>query len=312
MSPSTIVYQRRRNMATTSNSAAQMGDFTFPFTNISNFVSTKLGPNNFLLWRDQMESILVSTDLFGYVIGDVQEPVKQIEINGVLSLNPEWLCWRKIDCFVTSCMKATFTDSVSGDVLGLSTAQEIWAYLEISFKSRFMASKSMLRNQLHNIKKGNLTFLVYLHNIKNIANSLAAIGERVNPYDLTMYVLNVLGREYDSFVTAAHNRGMPFSFAELKPRLLNHEQWLIDQQQDSTMLFEAQIPSAFYSRNGNSSNVYVGNGRGKSKGNFKNGQGQNNGYKNSQGYNNSSAQANGNSGQATGGRRDLSNVDCQI
>ncbi|XP_026443507.1 uncharacterized protein LOC113343582, partial [Papaver somniferum] len=251
-------------MGSQANSAAQMGNdssgFTFPFTDISNFVSTQLGPNNFLLWRDKMESILVSTDLYGYVNGEIEQPVKQIEIDGVLTLNSQWVLWRKIDCFVSSCMKATFTDSVSGDILGLSTAREIWEFLEVTFKSQFMARKSMLRNQLHNVKKGNMTILVYLQNIKTIADSLAAIGERVSNSDLTMYVLNVLGRDYDNFVVAAHNRKVPYTFAELKPRLLNHEQWLLEQHQDSSFVFETQLPTSLYSRNGNS-----GNGRGKSK-----------------------------------------------
>ncbi|XP_026420737.1 uncharacterized protein LOC113316800 isoform X2 [Papaver somniferum] len=309
---STIVYRRRKNMASTSNSAAMIGtnssNFTFPFTNISNFVSAKLGQNNFLLWRDQMESILVSTDLFGYVNGDIVEAIKNVEVDGVLTLNPQWVIWRKIDCFVTSCMKATFIYSVSGDVLGLSTAMEIWAYLEITFRSQLMARKSMLKNQLHNIKKGNLTILVYLQNIKTIADSLAAIGEKMSDSDLVMYVLHGLGREFDTFVVAAQNRETPFTFAELKPRLLNHEQWIIEQHQDSSTIFD-QHPTTLYGKNGNGGNNFSGHGRGKPKnngyGNFK----PNNVFhsKSNPGQGSTSGQGNG-----TGSRRDFSCVDCQI
>ncbi|XP_026419753.1 uncharacterized protein LOC113315711 [Papaver somniferum] len=297
-------------MGTNSNSAAQMGnssDFVFPFTNISNFVSTKLGPNNFLLWRDQMETILISTDLYGYVNGEIQEPARQ----------------------------ATFTDSVSGDVLGLSSARQIWELLEINFRIQFMARKNMLRNQLHNFKKGNLTILVYLHNVKNIADSLAAIGEKVSDIDLVMYVLNGLGREFDTFVIAAQNRENLFSFTELKPRLLNHEQWLLEQQTTSNNIYDTHHQYAFYSKNGNT-NTFSGNGRGKSKnngnfnGNFKpnsdyssrnTGNGYYQGSTSSQGngfyQGSTSSQGNGSSSQgngigSNGGRRYFSSVDCQI
>ncbi|XP_026440696.1 uncharacterized protein LOC113339675 [Papaver somniferum] len=161
-----------------------------------------------------------------------------------------------------SCLKATFTPSVSGNVLGLSTAQQIWYFLEVSFKNQFMARKTMLRNQLHGCKKGNSTVLVYLQNLKTIADSLAAIGEKVSESDLVMYVLNGLGREFDSFVISAQYTDVPFTFAERKPRLLNHEQWLVDQHKDTSLIFDTQNSYALYSRNGNNGrNNGYGRGR---------------------------------------------------
>ncbi|XP_026432754.1 uncharacterized protein LOC113330109 [Papaver somniferum] len=186
--------------ATTSD--GNTSNFTLPFTNISNFVSLKLDNTNFILWRDQFESILITTDLYGHVNGEIQKPGERVMINGVLSLNPRWVYSRKMDKFVVSCLKATFTSAISGDVLGLTTTREIWEYLQSCFKTQYRVRKNMLRAQLFGIRKRNLHILVYLQKIKKIADSVAAIGEKVNESDLIMYVLNGLETEYDNFVVS--------------------------------------------------------------------------------------------------------------
>ncbi|XP_026429243.1 uncharacterized protein LOC113325254 [Papaver somniferum] len=178
----------------------------------------------------------------------------------------------------------------------------------------------MLHNQLSGVRKGNLSILVYLHNVKSLGDSLAAIGERVSETFLTMYVLNGLGRAYDNFVISANNRETPFTFAELKPRLMNHEQWLLDKEQDMSINFDSQHPSAFYSRNGNN---FGGGNKNKPKfnpNNFVNSQFQSGSSSNSNsqggyngGYSGGVPKMGGPSN--SGGRRtqiDFSKVECQI
>lgn len=60
----------------------------------------------------------------------------------------------------------------------------------------------MLRGQLQTIKRGARTVAEYVQEVKSISDSLASINERVVEYDIVMYVLNGLGREYDNFVTS--------------------------------------------------------------------------------------------------------------
>ncbi|OVA07649.1 hypothetical protein BVC80_6731g1 [Macleaya cordata] len=86
---------------------------SLPITNITNFISIKLDGSNYLLWKDQFEDILITTDLIGYVEGKIKEPAKFVTIDGVESINPEYVSWRKFDRFVKSCLKATLTESVA-------------------------------------------------------------------------------------------------------------------------------------------------------------------------------------------------------
>lgn len=109
------------------------GIFVIPFHNINNFVSLKLNSTNYLLWRDQIESIFITTDLLGYVDGEFQEPPKISKQTGLVS--NEWIYWRKADRFVMNCLKQNFSETIVGDVYGMETSREIWLYLETSFRS---------------------------------------------------------------------------------------------------------------------------------------------------------------------------------
>ncbi|XP_026459878.1 uncharacterized protein LOC113360598 [Papaver somniferum] len=210
----------------------------------------KLDGSNYLLWRDQFERVLVSTDLYGYVNGEIMEPPRRIIVNGVEVDNANWVSWRRLDRFVSTFLKATFTSTVSGDILGLTTTKDIWDYLETSFRTQFRAKKNLLRTQLNGIKKGNQSIIDHLKKIKTIADSLAAIGEKVSGEDVIMFLLNGLGSEYDVFVVSSQNRETPYTFGEIKARLLSHEKFLSERQHQSTKLYDEQTVTAFYGRNG--------------------------------------------------------------
>ncbi|XP_026459452.1 putative uncharacterized protein DDB_G0289263 [Papaver somniferum] len=170
------------------------------------------------------KGFLVSTDLYGYVNGEIIEPPRRITINGI---------------------------------------------------------------------EGNQYIIDYLKKIKTISDSLAAIGEKVSDEDLIMFLLNGLGSEYDVFVFSSQNRETPYTFGEIKARLLSHEQFLSERQHQSTNLYDDQTTTAFYGRN--SSNDYNNNRR--NGGYTKNGNGGS--YKNIQYQHGSSS--NSSNGQSHNG-----------
>lgn len=108
-----------------------------PITNITNFVSVKLDGTNYLLWRDQVESIFISTDLIGHVDGSINQPLKTIvttkDTKTYSSPNPTFVAWCKYDHFVKSCITATLSEGLAAQTLGLSTSKEIWDLLHELF-----------------------------------------------------------------------------------------------------------------------------------------------------------------------------------
>ena len=111
-----------------------------------------------------------------------------------------------------SSLKATLTESIGSQVLGSSTSAEIWSNLAITFQQQSFAKKNLLRNQLQTIKKGNDSISDYLHKIKHISDSLAAINLRVDDDELIMNILNGLGKDYENLVMLIENRTTKISF----------------------------------------------------------------------------------------------------
>ncbi|RZC90540.1 hypothetical protein C5167_029674 [Papaver somniferum] len=119
--------------------------------------------------------------------------------------NPSYLKWLKWDRFVNSCFNATFSPPIAIAVLGCTTAVEVWSYLNTKFQNQFPARKSLLRNQLYNMRRGSKSVGDYLQEVKAITDSLAAINEPVSESDITMHVLQGLGKDYHDFVVAIQN-----------------------------------------------------------------------------------------------------------
>lgn len=150
-----------------------------------NFISVKLEADgsNYLIWRNQFESILITSDLYDYVDG---EPVQFINIDGEKGLNHEYYTSRKNNGFVMSYINATLSDRIFRSIVGCKSAREILLYLEKLILRQFFARKSLLRSQLHYIRRGNRSISDYIYEIKSISDSLAAIDHPVDDSDLVM------------------------------------------------------------------------------------------------------------------------------
>ncbi|MDV3143411.1 MAG: hypothetical protein Q8761_03240 [Sweet potato little leaf phytoplasma] len=89
-----------------------------------------------------------------------------------------------------------------GEIIGCTTAFEIWDHLRNVYESSSTARIMGLRSQLQKIRKDGLTVSQYLAQIKDIADKFSAIGEPLSYRDHLGYILEGLGTEYDQFVTS--------------------------------------------------------------------------------------------------------------
>jgi gag-polypeptide of LTR copia-type len=99
-----------------------------------------------------------------------------------------------------------------------------------------------LRRLLQTTTRGGQSCNDYFEQMRSIADQLAAVGEIVTDSDLTRYMLNGLGSDFNSFVVAITTRSDPLSIEELHGFLLSHEA-LLNSQHQSPSSFE---PVAFY------------------------------------------------------------------
>jgi gag-polypeptide of LTR copia-type len=99
-----------------------------------------------------------------------------------------------------------------------------------------------LRRLLQTTTRGGQSCNDYFERMRSIADQLAAVGEIVTDSDLTRYVLNGLGSDFNSFIVAITTRSDPLSIEELHGFLLSHEA-LLNSQHQSPSSFESV---AFY------------------------------------------------------------------
>ncbi|KAL3506935.1 hypothetical protein ACH5RR_032317, partial [Cinchona calisaya] len=147
--------------------------------------------------------VLISYDLLSYVDGSIPSPPQSIfDSTGRLVVNPSYVAWQ--------------------------------------FVEQSVANVLILNLQIQTLKKGTNSMENYLRTLKQIVNSLAAIGSPISSQDLMLYGLSGLPLEYELFVIAitAHN-GLK-SFADLRNKLLQQEHRIhstIQLSHDSTTAF---------------------------------------------------------------------------
>ncbi|KAH0645259.1 hypothetical protein KY284_033143 [Solanum tuberosum] len=145
-----------------------------------------LGPSNFVIWKAQVESLMLGHDLYGYLDGTMTAPSKNVLENASESTKPSPLQSqtlpppRKRGTHYITCMPT---------------------------------------NHIHDIT-------AYLQEIRNVADELATTGALIQDDELDVKILSGLGPEYDSISAAIQARNAPISYEELYNKLLNRELFL--------------------------------------------------------------------------------------
>ena len=80
-----------------------------------------------------------------------------------------------------------------------------------------------LRRQLQDIKKHDLSATVYFNKVKNLADTLAAIGKPLSDEEFTGFILDGLDGDYDSLVEVVQGHDTLMPPRDLYARLLQTE-----------------------------------------------------------------------------------------
>ena len=195
---------------------------------LTNNFSTHLNSDNYLLWRDQITPLLICNDLYGHIDGSDPPPSKTIINEGVVTPNPDYTRWFKIDQLVVGGIKNTLSSTACAEVLGKHVAKDVWDTLETLFHQQTLSRADILHDTLLDTYKNDMSIEAYLAKIKGIADQLAAISQPVPDSELVKRTLRGLPHtlEYQPFAQGIANRHTPITFTELRARLLVHEQEL--------------------------------------------------------------------------------------
>lgn len=176
---------------------------------VSSAVTIKLTDRNYLLWKPQLESLLTSQKLLGFVDGRENQPPATISVlAGTTSTevpNPLYEAWLCTDHLVRSWLFGTLSEEVLGYVVGLSTSQEIWKTLAKNFNRSSLARVFELRRNLQLVSKKGKTFTEYCREFRTICDQLSSIGHPVEESMKIFNFFNGLGREYDHVCTVVQH-----------------------------------------------------------------------------------------------------------
>ncbi|KAL5716461.1 hypothetical protein ACHQM5_018148 [Ranunculus cassubicifolius] len=213
-----------------------------PIQNIATFVPIKLGKDNFNTWQSLFIPVLRSFNLISLVDGTSECPPSFItDSDGKQIINPDYLEWQQLDQLIQIWINATVSEAYLPYIVGISSAQELWKTLETRFATLTRSHVLQLRSRLQAIRKGSSSITNYLQQIKEISDSLAASGNRINDYDLVFHILNGLPSEYDAFATSIRVREPIVSSDQLHSLLLTEE--LSIESRNARLL--ASEPNAF-------------------------------------------------------------------
>jgi hypothetical protein len=180
----------------------------------STFHIDKLDSDNYELWRLQMRSVLIHSELWSYANGSVPKPKEKEEVL-------QWeLKNEKALASILLCVKS----SQLVHVKNCENAKEAWDKLAEVHNPKGPATKVTLFKQLVYLKmKEGVNMETHLNTFFNLLDKLNGV-EIVLPDELsTIILLTSLTKSYESFVVAIESRDQLPTIQILKNKLLEDE-----------------------------------------------------------------------------------------
>ncbi|GKA56682.1 zinc finger, CCHC-type containing protein, partial [Tanacetum coccineum] len=220
ISPTNIFWDL--TMATSSS----FHDSLFSMNTLLHMITIKLSSTNYLLWRNHMIPIFTYQKLIGHINGTSISPSPKVTIEGKANPNPDLLTWTEDDQRAVILLQSSLTEEAAAEVLGLTTAHQIWLSLEAAYSNASVERIHLLRDSLRQLKKGTSSVSDYCRRFKALCNQLSAIGHPVVEIDKLHWFLCGLGPSYETFSTAIRATKPAPMFRDLVTQAESHELFL--------------------------------------------------------------------------------------
>ncbi|MFS7997506.1 putative RNA-directed DNA polymerase [Helianthus anomalus] len=201
--------------------------------------------------------------LTGYVDGTLSSPPETTTANEKSVPNPDFETWKDTDQKVLWLIQSSLSEEAMNEVIGLSTARQVWLAFENAYSHCSLERMHTLRDTLRQLQKGSSTVSEFGQKFKLLCDQLAAIGHPVDENDKCHWFLCGLGSAFETFSTAHYALPTPTVFRDLLSKAENHELFL------QTIHVATTTQAAFIvqqSCSANHSRNYHGTNRGRGRG----------------------------------------------
>jgi len=167
-------------------------------SSISTSVNVKLDESNYLNWNFQMQLLLESNGIMGYVAGLLPCPPQHCSISdksGITSSSSqtdEYIAWKMHDRAIMQLITATLSSIAMSCTIGSTSSKDLWIRLKEQFSTVSRTSIFQMKSNLQTIKKGSYSISQYLHRIKEARDYLSAVGVYFADEDIVILALNGL------------------------------------------------------------------------------------------------------------------------
>lgn len=135
-------------------------------------LTIELTPNNYPVWRKQVELTLISLELDGHITS--APPASTLtDKEGKTAAYPDYRPWFCKDQMIFSALLGSCSNSIQPLVSSATTAREAWNRLHSSFASTSRSRIISLKSKLVKNPKGTRSITEYLQEMRSIADDLA-------------------------------------------------------------------------------------------------------------------------------------------
>lgn len=176
-----------------------------------------LNKENFDTWKMQMQALLTKNDLWQYVNG---KEIKPEPVVGDLNRAKEISTWEKNDEKTKSEIILSICASELKQVKGCKTSKEMWNKLEGIYQSKGPARKSMLLEQLIQLRmEENSNVREHINKFFDTVDKLTEMEVDLNQDLLSVMLLCSLPRSYENFRCAIKSRDELPSLENLRVKI---------------------------------------------------------------------------------------------
>ncbi|KAM1026446.1 hypothetical protein ACFX2C_039460 [Malus domestica] len=219
-------------------SASQLQLLQSPITalisTISTSINVKLDDSNYLNWHFQMQLLLESNGIMGFVDGSTPCPARFAPNSGDSGVNSatsssgletdEYTVWKLHDRALMQLVTATLSPVAMSCAIGSASSRELWTRLKEQFSTVSKTSIFQMKSNLQTIKKGSDSVTRYLQKIKEARDYLSAASVFLDDEDIIILALNGLPPEYNTFCTVVRGRESVMTMKEFRTQLLAEEE----------------------------------------------------------------------------------------
>jgi len=211
-------------MVTTSQLQIVQSPITCLLHTVSTSVIVKLDDTNYLIWDFQMQILLESHGILGFVDGSRKCPSRfdaDSDLEGVETDDHQ--IWKMHDWALMQLLIATLSSTAISYVIGCVSSHDIRIQLKDRFSTITKARIFQMKSELQTIKKGSDSVSQYLQRIKDARDHLSATGVYFEDDDIVILALNGLPSDYNTFRCMVRDRDNVLSLKDFRSQLLAEE-----------------------------------------------------------------------------------------